>query len=122
MPKYNLSTVPDIQQSALDARNHANQEPNQSGYNAAWLHGYADALKEVGEQLTPPPTVVAQLRKTYANVVAALNEAEAKYNKNRKSISARQDYYFAGAQELVLRDLAGELGVELYDDDLRLMQ
>ena len=121
MPKYNLSSVPDIKQSALDARNFANQEPNQSGYNAAWLHGYADALKEVGEQLTPPPTVVAQLRKVYADVVAALNEAETEYNKNRKSVSARQNYYFAGAQEQVLRDLAGELGVELHDDDLNLI-
>ena len=34
---------------AARARERANNEPNQSSYNAAWLHGYADAVKEVAD-------------------------------------------------------------------------
>ena len=121
MPKYVLKTVPDIQQAAVDAKGFANNERNQSGYNAAWLHGYANGLKDVGEQLTPPPTVVAQIRKTYANVVAALNDAEKCYHLSPKSHKAREQFQFISAQEQVLSDLAHELGIELTDDDLNLI-
>ena len=51
MPKYDLSTPSAIFASAKLARKQADQEPNQSGYNAAWLHGYADALIDAAKQL-----------------------------------------------------------------------
>ena len=51
MPNYNLSTPAAIAASARQARKQADREPNQSGYNAAWLHGYADALVDAAKQL-----------------------------------------------------------------------
>lgn len=53
MPTYDLSTYDSITSSVQEAKNHAGNEPNQSGYNAAWLHGYAAALKDVSEQFVP---------------------------------------------------------------------
>lgn len=51
MPNYDLSTPGAIAASARLARKQADREPNQSGYNAAWLHGYADALVDAAKQL-----------------------------------------------------------------------
>lgn len=53
MPNYDLSTPVAISVSAKLARKQADQEPNQSSYNAAWLHGYADALIDAARQLEP---------------------------------------------------------------------
>lgn len=53
MNKYTLTTPAEIRHAAELAGENANNEPNQSGYNAAWLHGYAYALHEVAEQLEP---------------------------------------------------------------------
>ena len=39
----------DIQRVAQAAQVKANNEPNQDSYNAAWLHGYANALKDVAD-------------------------------------------------------------------------
>ena len=44
MPNYDLSSIGAVSASAELAHIRANQEPNQDSYNAAWLHGYADAL------------------------------------------------------------------------------
>lgn len=49
--KYDLSTGEAISKAAALARDNANREQNQAGYNAAWLHGYADALADVAAQL-----------------------------------------------------------------------
>jgi len=49
--KYDLSTGETISKAAALARDNANREQNQAGYNAAWLHGYADALADVAAQL-----------------------------------------------------------------------
>lgn len=52
-PKQRFSSSPSISAisaAAEQARARANQEPNQGGYNAAWLHGYAQALTDVAEQ------------------------------------------------------------------------
>ena len=51
--KYDLSSIGAIAASAELARARANQEPSQDSYNAAWLHGYADALADAAKQLEP---------------------------------------------------------------------
>lgn len=53
MPQYDLSTIGTVSAAAELARVRANQEPSQDSYNAAWLHGYAQALAEAAEQLQP---------------------------------------------------------------------
>ncbi len=49
--KYDLSSPEAIAASAKLARERAAQEPDQSSYNAAWLHGCADALADAARQL-----------------------------------------------------------------------
>ena len=49
--KYDLSSISAISAAAEQARARAGQEPNQGSYNAAWLHGYAQALADAAEQL-----------------------------------------------------------------------
>ncbi len=44
---YDLSTYAAICDAEKDATHRANIEPNQSSYNAGWLHGYARALADV---------------------------------------------------------------------------
>lgn len=53
MPQYDLSTIALSPPPRSWARVRANQEPSQDSYNAAWLHGYAQALFETAEQLQP---------------------------------------------------------------------
>lgn len=53
MPQYDLFTIGAVSAAAELARVRANQEPSQDSYNAAWLHGYAQALAEAAEQLQP---------------------------------------------------------------------
>ncbi len=53
MPNYDLSSIGAVSASAELAHVRANQEPNQDSYNAAWLHGYADALTNVADALEP---------------------------------------------------------------------
>ncbi len=53
-PQYDLSSAVSIFVSAGLARERAAQEPDQSSYNAAWLHGYAKALADAAEQMGPP--------------------------------------------------------------------
>lgn len=52
-PQYDLSSAVSVFVSAGLARERA-QEPDQSSYNAAWLHGYAKALTDAAEQMGPP--------------------------------------------------------------------
>ena len=49
--KYDLSNIAAISRAAEQARARAGQEPSQGSYNAAWLHGYAQALADTAEQL-----------------------------------------------------------------------
>lgn len=49
--KYDLSNIGAISSAAEQACARAGQEPNQGSYNAAWLHGYAQALADAAEQL-----------------------------------------------------------------------
>ena len=53
MPNYDLSSIGAVAASAELARVRASREPNQDSYNAAWLHGYADALANVADALEP---------------------------------------------------------------------
>lgn len=64
MNKYNLTTPAAIRHAADLAGTKADNTPNQSGYNAAWLHGYAQALYDCGAQLksTPAPFTPEQLQ------------------------------------------------------------
>lgn len=49
--KYDLSSIEAISDSAKLARAAAGREPSQGSYNAAWLHGYAEALADTVRQL-----------------------------------------------------------------------
>lgn len=49
--KYDLSSIGAICSAAEQARVRAGQEPDQGSYNAAWLHGYAQALSDAAGQL-----------------------------------------------------------------------
>ena len=51
MPAYDLSSIGVVAASAELARIRASLEPNQDSYNAAWLHGYADALEPQQERM-----------------------------------------------------------------------
>lgn len=51
MTNYDLTSIGAVSASAKLAHIRANQEPDQSSYNAAWLHGYADALTNVADAL-----------------------------------------------------------------------
>lgn len=53
MTNYDLTSIGAVSASAVLARIRADQEPNQDSYNAAWLHGYADALANVADALEP---------------------------------------------------------------------
>ena len=53
MPAYDLSSIGAVAASVEPARIRASREPNQDSYNAAWLHGYADALANVADALEP---------------------------------------------------------------------
>lgn len=56
MAIYNLKTAEDIRNAVNLAREDAWKEHNQSSYNAAWKHGYADALAEVVKQQENQPS------------------------------------------------------------------
>ena len=60
--KYDLSSAGAISAAAEQARARAGQEPNQSSYNAAWLHGYAQALADAAEQLERQRQITAPVR------------------------------------------------------------
>lgn len=51
MTNYDLTSIGAVSASAKLAHIRANQELEQSSYNAAWLHGYADALTNVADAL-----------------------------------------------------------------------
>lgn len=51
MTNYDLTSIEALSTSAKLAHIRANQEPDQNSYNAAWLHGYADALTNVADAL-----------------------------------------------------------------------
>ena len=63
-PQYDLSSAVSIFVSAGLARERAAQEPDQSSYNAAWLHGYAKALTDAAEQMGPPQHLKGGKEKT----------------------------------------------------------
>ena len=53
MANYDLTSIGALSTSARLARIRASLVPDQGGYNAAWLHGYADALTNVADALEP---------------------------------------------------------------------
>ena len=58
MPNYDLSSIGAVSAAAELAHIRANQEPSQDSYNAAWLHGYADALADAAKQLEPQQELI----------------------------------------------------------------
>ncbi len=58
MPAYDLSSIGAVSASAKLARLRASREPDQDSYNAAWLHGYADALANVADALEPQQELI----------------------------------------------------------------
>lgn len=52
-----MSSISAVSAAAEQARVRASQEPNQDSYNAAWLHGYAQALADTARQLESPQRV-----------------------------------------------------------------
>ena len=66
--------------------------------------------------------ITAIIRRAYAETVKALDEAEKDYNSDRKSVKKREIFQYVAAQEATLSDLCGELDIELYDDDLNLIE
>jgi len=60
-PAYDLSCGEAIAASAKLARIRAGQEPDQSSYNAAWLHGYADALSHATDVLESQQEFISAL-------------------------------------------------------------
>lgn len=66
--------------------------------------------------------MIKTIRKTYAEVLDALNKAEKEYDRDKRSIKKRETYQFISAQEMVLEDLCCELEIELYDDDFNLIE
>ena len=67
MPKYDLSSPAAVSAAAELARVYAGQHPGQNSYNAAWLHGYAEALADVSRQLKPELKKTAQKRRKTAS-------------------------------------------------------
>lgn len=61
------------------------------------------------------------IRKEYVEVVRALKEAETEYNATRRSVKKRETFQFVAAQEMQLSELYGKLGIELWNDDMKLI-
>lgn len=66
MNVHDLSTLEGIAAEADRYEEKASRYPDQKSYNAAWLHGYAEALKTVAKQFKPIESV-AVLVCTYEN-------------------------------------------------------
>ncbi len=61
MSKYDLASAGGVSSAAALARIRAAQEPDQSSYNAAWLHGYADGLARAVDLLESQQEFLAEL-------------------------------------------------------------
>lgn len=119
--QYNLHTPEGIAEAYVMANHKANQEPNQGGYNAAWLHGYADALREVSQQLKAPTYVEIIIRREYAAIVRALEEAERLHEADKRSVKKRELYQFMVAEEFAISELCKVLEIELRDENMNLI-
>ncbi len=92
MPNYDLSSIGAVSASAELAHIRANQEPNQDSYNAAWLHGYADALANVADALEPQrelmEAIIGYMGERYdsAELYGILHEALAMSDKDILSL------------------------------------
>lgn len=119
--KYGLRTPEGISDAAVIANHKAKSEPSQGSYNAAWLHGYADALREVSQQLKAPEYVEILVRREYAEIVKALEEAEQLHEEDKRSVKKRELYQFIAAKELAISELCNILGIALRDENLNLL-
>ena len=65
---------------------------------------------------------VATIRRYYAETIKQLDEAEKAYNADKKSVKKREAYQYIFAQAAAISDICDELEIELYDDDLNLIE
>ena len=122
MPNYDLTTREGLAQAAKAAKQKADHAPDQDCYNAAYLHGFADALNQVDAQLQFPTDIATTLRDEYDKTVNVLEEAEKSYQQDRRNVKKRRAYQFAIAQEFAISDLCYKLGVVLRDENLNLIK
>ena len=59
------------------------------------------------------------IRRAYKGELEALNETIKKQEGDKRKF--RDEYYFNSGKEWVLNELAHDLGVELYDEDFKLI-
>lgn len=62
-------------------------------------------------------TAIHTIRKFYKEIREALDEAEIEYNKNKRSVKKREEFYYIFAQETAISDLCAKLGIELHEED-----
>lgn len=67
-------------------------------------------------------TAIHTIRKFYKEIREALDEAEIEYNKNKRSVKARELCKFIATQEMAISDLCSELDIELVDEDLNVLE
>lgn len=66
--------------------------------------------------------IILIIRQQYKDIMEAFREAEKDYFSDRKSVTKRSVYQYCAAQEAAINDLCYELGIDLYDDDLQLIE
>lgn len=65
---------------------------------------------------------VTIIRRYYAETVKQLDEAEQSYNADKKSVKKRKVYQYIFAQASAVSDICDELEIELYDENLNLIE
>lgn len=66
--------------------------------------------------------VIKTMRKYYKGIRTALDEAEQKYNLDKRSVKKREVYQFITAQEMIVNDICNELGINLVNDDMEIIE
>ena len=65
---------------------------------------------------------ISIIRRYYAETVKQLDEAEKAYNADKMSVKKRKVYQYIFAQAVAVSDICDELEIELYDEDLNLIE
>ena len=65
---------------------------------------------------------ISIIRRYYAETVKQLDEAEQLYNADKKSVKKRKVYQYIFAQAAAVSDICDELEIELYDENLNLIE
>lgn len=65
---------------------------------------------------------ISIIRCYYAETVKQLEEAEKAHDADKKNTKKREVYQYIFAQAAAISDICDELEIELYDDDLKLIE